>query len=869
MKNSLVLLALSFSLMFVFQSCNKEKHFITDEEYREQVQTDFEAVKELASNRSDVLFDVFEQDLSLEEEEALKFLYAYMPLSDLADYNGKFFLENVRLAFAARDTFSWGEDIPEDVFRHFVLPHRVNNENLDSSRSVLFNELIDRIIDLPMKEAALEVNHWCHEKVNYRATDSRTISPIGVMKTAYGRCGEESTFTVAALRSVGIPARQVYTPRWAHCDDNHAWVEVWIDGSWQFMGACEPLADLNMGWFEAPVVRAMMVHTKAYGKYFGSEKVIEIHEKYSILNLLSNYTETKQINILVVDDNGKEIEGVHVEFSLYNYAEFYSLKTVNTDSLGKADLETGFGDILVFASHPEYGFSYTKIAGEETAMQTITLTNQLGYAFEMEMDNIPPAPKEAAKHSEGGEKHNQCRLAQEDSIREAYIESFVSKEEAYAFAEGYELDTARTWNLLRESRGNSREIKKYLTNAVSINKTYCLDLLEILAKKDLHDVSAEILIDHLRNFSLETDELSDIEMQYILNPRISLEMIRPYRSFLQEKMAEIQKSDVKKTVNALTAWIKSEITIDTLANYYGAHISPIGTYELRHSDLPGRDLFFVAVCRSFHIPARLDLATRTPQFYNEGEWHDALFSSEENMNVEKEISWLKLLRDNSFSKEALYRIHFSLAVFEDTHFVTLEYDWDQALTDFPEKLSLEPGYYKLLTGNRMADGSVLVYQKFFVLEKDMTTEVQIKIRKSFSGNTKIAVWKEMPVDVDNYAIIAWIDPSTEPGKHFLKEMTASKSEYEKQNISISVFAIDEKNINKMKPIMPKQTKYLVDDSWKILDKFQKQTALIGKDDLPIFIIADKDANLWFHTSGYGIGTTEILLNLIQNLKESN
>jgi len=867
MKNLFTVLILSFSFLMVFQSCNKEKHFITDKEYRAQVEADFEEVKLLASNRSDILFRVFKEDLSLEEEEALKFLYAYMPLSDLADYSGDFFLENVRLAFAARDTFSWGEDIPEDVFRHFVLPHRINNENLDSSRSVMFHELIDRIIDLPMKEAALEVNHWCHEKVNYRATDSRTISPIGVMKTAYGRCGEESTFTVAALRSVGIPARQVYTPRWAHCDDNHAWVEVWIDGSWQFMGACEPLPDLNMGWFEAPALRAMMVHTKAYGKYFGSEKVIDTHEKYSILNLLSNYTETKQINILVQDSKGKAIEDVHVEFSLYNYAEFYSLKTIKTDSLGKADIETGFGDILVFASHPDYGFSYTKIPGNDTTLQTITLTKQIGDEFEMEMDNIPPIPKDPPSHSE--DKNNQCRLLQEDSIRDLYIGGFIQKEKAYAFAENLALDTARTRYILEKSRGNWKEIEEYLTEAVDIDKAHCLDLLEIIAEKDLHDISSEILIDHLQYFKMEKEELSDIEKQYILNPRISLEMIRPYRSFLQEKMADIQKIEAKTTVEALIDWIKTEITIDTLANYYGAHISPIGTYELRHTDLSGRDLFFVAVCRSFHIPARLDIATRTPQFYNDGEWYDAVFSSKDNVDAVSDVAWLKLLADNSFSKEALYRIHFSLSVFEENHFVTLEYDWEQALKDFPEKISLKPGYYKLLTGNRMADGSVLVYQKFFVLEKDKTTEVQLKIRKSFSGNTKIAVWKKMPVSVNNYAIIAWIDPYTEPGRHFLKEMTSSKSDYEKQNISLSVFATDDISIQKMKTSLPSQTQYLKDDSWTILEEFQKQTALKGKNDLPVFIIVDKNANIWFHTSGYGIGTTEILMSLMQHLKDNN
>ena len=42
------------------------------------------------------------------------------------------------------------------------------------------------------------------------------------------------------LWAVGIPARQVYTPRWAHTDDNHAWVEAWVDGEWHYLGASEP-----------------------------------------------------------------------------------------------------------------------------------------------------------------------------------------------------------------------------------------------------------------------------------------------------------------------------------------------------------------------------------------------------------------------------------------------------------------------------------------------------------------------------------------------------------------------------------------------------------------------------------------------------
>ncbi len=174
----------------------------------------------------------------------------------------------------------WGKEIPETEFLHFVLPPRINNENLDSFRTVMCPELKARIKGLSMKEAVLEINHWCHEKVTYRGTDARTSAPLSTIRKSFGRCGEESTLTVTALRTVGIPARQVYTPRWAHTDDNHAWVEVWVNGRWYYLGACEPDADLNMGWFSEPSTRTMLVHSGAYGRYFGKEEAIVAGDRF-------------------------------------------------------------------------------------------------------------------------------------------------------------------------------------------------------------------------------------------------------------------------------------------------------------------------------------------------------------------------------------------------------------------------------------------------------------------------------------------------------------------------------------------------------------------------------------------------------------
>ena len=158
----------------------------------------------------------------------------------------------------------------------------------------------------------------------YRPSDARTSSPLASVKTAYGRCGEESTFTVAALRSVGIPARQVYTPRWAHTDDNHAWVEAWADGEWYFFGACEPEPVLNLGWFNAPASRGMLMHTKVFGRYNGPEEIMLETPNYTEINVIGNYAPTAKAVVTVTDANGKPVSGAKVDFKVYNYCLLYT-----------------------------------------------------------------------------------------------------------------------------------------------------------------------------------------------------------------------------------------------------------------------------------------------------------------------------------------------------------------------------------------------------------------------------------------------------------------------------------------------------------------------------------------------------------------
>ena len=433
-------------------SCTNNKHLISDEAERAAVQQDFEARRDTLTQGN--LFQVFEQSMSDEQKEAMTFLYAYMPLADIADHPGEFYLENVDYAFKARAEMPWGKVVPEREFRHFVLPIRVNNENLDDSRKVFYEELKDRVKNLSLYDAVLEVNHWCHEKVIYTPSDARTSSPLASVKTAYGRCGEESTFTVAALRSVGIPARQVYTPRWAHTDDNHAWVEAWVDGKWYFLGACEPEPVLNLGWFNAPASRGMLMHTKVFGRYNGPEEVMYRTPRYTEINVIDNYAPTAKADVTIVDADGKPVADTKVEFKVYNYAEFYTVASKQTDADGKTFLTAGKGDMLVWASK-DGKFGYSKLSfGQDNAL-TVKLDKTAGEAYTLDMDIIPPM--EGANMPEVTPEQraeNNRRMALEDSIRNAYVATFMTDESARNFAKEYQLDEDAVAKLLVASRGN-------------------------------------------------------------------------------------------------------------------------------------------------------------------------------------------------------------------------------------------------------------------------------------------------------------------------------------------------------------------------------------------------------------------------------
>ena len=853
-------------------------HFITDDAYRNKMETAFKEKMKLVGNQ---FFATKGLQMTQEEKEALEFLYAYMPVADVTDYTTAYYLQNVRTTFEVRKQMSWGSKVPELLFRHFVLPLRVNNENLDDSREAFYKELKDRVNGKSMVDAILEVNHWCHEKVVYLPTDARTLSPMATVKCAYGRCGEQSTFTVAALRAVGIPARQVYTPRWAHTDDNHAWVEAWADGKWYFFGACEPEAVLNLGWFNAPASRALLMHTDVFGDYDGPEEVMLRNANYTAINLIDNYGSSHKSDVQVVDGNGQPVEGARVDFKIYNYGEFYSAVNKLTDASGKTSLTAGKGDMLVWASkNGKYGF--TKVSFGKDQVVTVRLNHDTSHftAAIDSFDIVPPPEKVSLPEVTAEQRaRNQQRLEYEDSLRHAYLATFLTKETACKVAEANGLPADKVADYLVTSTGNHDVILQFLVNHKE-RLDRAIDLLSTLSGKDLKDMPLEILED---NFLATSDQLC---------PRVENEMIiLPFKRFFETAFSKKEAEKFRKDPSLLVAWVKKNIRLNPDTRLKAFAQTPVGVWKSHLTDNRSRKIFFVDVARSLNIEAQEDPVTKKPQYKKDGRWIDVDFDATAQ-NTTPTGRLQIAYHDNGMVDNPKYYTHFSVSrVNDDGTTNLLEFNEGEVdmgggvswASTFKEGVSLDAGHYILVTGTRLANGGVLSSVQSFSVEAGKTSVVDMQLRSaqgdiavigSFDSESKYLTMDGKEVSIlsqtgRGYFVTGLIGVGQEPTNHALRDIAKVAETFEKWNRPMLLLFEDEAAAKKFKaeqfPGLPKNILFGIDKDGAIRKQIAGNMKLANTNLLPIFTISDTFNRVVYISQGYTIGLGDQMEGVIKKL----
>ena len=872
---------ISASIFALSLTANAQGQFISDTNYRNTVENIF---KERVKTVGKTFYNTQKENLTADEQEALKFLYAYMPLADVTDYPTSFFADNVRMSFKARKEMPWGKNVPELLFRHFVVPIRVNNEALDNARSVFYNELKDRIKGMSMMDAIIEVNHWCHEKVTYQPSDARTSAPLATLKTATGRCGEESTFAVAALRAVGIPARQVYTPRWAHTDDNHAWVEAWADGKWYFLGACEPEPVLNLGWFNAPASRAMLMHTRAFGDYNGPEEVMLRTSNFTEINLTSNYAPVAPIDFYVKDSEGKPVENARVEFKIYNYAEFFTAVTKYTDANGHTSLSAGIGDLVVWASK-DGKYTYQKVSFGKDKETILTLpggapTSSVG-ALETSappkctyLDIVPPKEDPQLPYvSDEMHKENQRRFALEDSIRKAYTATFPTMEEAKRINE-------RGAEYIFKSRGNKQTIVDFIKRH-SDNEDRVMGILATLSDKDLRDITTEILED---SYNATTDQLS---------PRVEDELITiPFKQYFEKAFSKKAADAFRADPMKLVEWIKKNIRLNPDKKALRIAQTPVGVMKSKITDERSRDIFFVDVARSLGIEAQKDAVTGKIQYKKNGEWQDVKFdNTAEKTSTAAALGTIVLAYEpTKLLDNPKYYSHFTISRIENGTAQLLNFDEGQAdmgngttwSNTFKNGYKLDAGTYMLTTGTRLANGSVLASNRIFEIKKGQTTTLPLEIRQNTnevsvigSFNSESLVTKDgkevslLSQTGRGYYVVGILGVGQEPTNHALHDIEKMKEAFEAWDRPVVLLFESEADAAKFNhdefPGLPSTVQFALDKDGSIRKQIAREMKLMNEKQMPMFIIADTFNRVVFVSQGYTIGLGEQMQGVFKKL----
>ena len=803
--------------------------------------------------------------------QAFCYLYAAMPLSDMQDYDPEVFLEFARHGAFLYKTYGKEKKIPERIFAEYSINHRVNNEDIVPHRRYFHTELASYTRGKSMEEAVIDINFWCGSKVTYRASDERTANPMTVYRTGLGRCGEESTFVVSVLRSLGIPARQVYVPLWSHCDDNHAWVEAWCDGEWKFFGACEPEGVLDHGWFFNASQRAMMVRSKSF---LLAEKDLEhrkISEAYEVTQT-RRYAPTKIIDVTLKFPQKIQKEGIEVHFQVLNYSYFDDIAVAKTDKDGKLSLTIGLGSLLVTAFYEGY---YGEMVIDTQTESSFVLDMKESKGSKQVQKFVIKAPsisKETAKKPPllNGEKASYYAKRLEevtDSRLKREAGFFDEKRASEALLEFTKEEAEKLVEILKKSRGNFEELVTFLSYK-DLDKEYKYQILLSLSDKDYLDSKAEVLREHCLYTEKNEKYPMEIWADYVLNPRVGYERIKAYRKTLRELY---KRRNIVSIKEVRRLWKELNALISTRAGglYGGLLLTGYEAILGSYASMKSKQILMVQVLRSLGFASRLHPIEGFVEVYMDG-----VFIAVEELNkkpmdkklfitFEKEITWQ-------------YLSNWSISKFIGGRYQVLE-NLSVDIKDSKAGIELSSGDYKLVTENRLPNGNIFASQRVFSLEDKDSESIEVFEYKAEAtdmlGNnflTDFALKKgEEPLMLkslskDSPAIVVWLEEKKEPTEHILNELWERREKIKDLGLLWYFVVRNEealKDANISRALSAGFPITVLKDSFyggveKLARELYTEPGLY-----PLLLMMDETATGLYGVAGYNVGTVDMVIKL--------
>ena len=298
------------------------------------------------------------------------------------------------------------------------------------------------------------------------------------------------------------------------------------------------------------------------------------------------------------------------------------------------------------------------------------------------------------------------------------------------------------------------------------------------------------------------------------------------------------------------------------------------------------------MARSLGIQSRIDPVAGKVQYFKDGRWHDIDFEAAEQV-VAKQGKATASYQPIKALQDPKYFSHFTIAkLSQEGKLQTLNFEsgdvdmgggdtWSALLK---KPLTMDEGNYLLVTGTRMANGSVLAELTFFNVEPDKTTDFKLEMRESadevqvignFNSENKFKRadnGEETSLLATNgrgYYVVAILGSRQEPTNHAMRDIAAVKKDLEEWGRGMVLLFPDQKGFDNFDPKefgdLPSTITYGIDTDGAIQKEIAQAMKLANANTLPIFIVADTFNRVVFVSQGYTIGLGDQLMKVIHKL----
>ena len=376
-------------------------------------------------------------------------------------------------------------------------------------------------------------------------------------------------------------------------------------------------------------------------------------------------------------------------------------------------------------------------------------------------------------------------------------------------------------------------------------------LLATLRPKDFADITHKTLTDALEAAApARGDYPEDIFHAYLLCPRVADEMLLPERQRIRDLFPG-GFSGPQEILN----WMQAHMQIlpdEGIRSYY-----PSACGCLRHRQVPGFafDGVFVALCRAFCFPARLEPHTRMAQWLDaSGLWH----------SIRPQAAPVQLTLKLPAEKTLQYFEHITLGLWDGSDFVTLQYP-DLALKG-SHTFRLQPGLYRVTVTTRQIDGTASAVIRHVTLAED--TQLSVVPPEDQTPQRL----KQIPLDgnwlrTGKNTLVIFADPGSEPTEHLLRELLELTEDFRKSRCRLLLLLETEAakahpTVQLLAAALPEaEISYRWDAN--ALAALHRQMQL-GDLRLPFAVCIDRHGNGVYADANYRIRMARTLLD-IQNL----